>query len=200
MTSGHRITLTYSPYVRRGLGGIAGVSAVHDAQQLLAFSATKIALGDPLFFPNGKLLLPSCARSALNRYTGGILSKYCSYPYAHSTSLGIHHLPEVLKGSDMVTYEVFRSLGLSVSVRAVLDPIQLAGELGDHPGNVYYVSELIKPMGKEYDEVEPLQEILEYGYPHSRFKIKWLNKPTPARKDMQFVFQVVSHTLTCQST
>ncbi|KAJ4319051.1 hypothetical protein N0V94_004103 [Neodidymelliopsis sp. IMI 364377] len=62
------------------------------------------ALANPLFFPDG-----------------GVLGKYCSHAYAHATNEGIRKLPAVLKGSDMVTYEIFQSLGIQVQVRPALD-------------------------------------------------------------------------------
>lgn len=53
--------------------------------------------------------------------TGGLLGKYCSHAYAHATEEGIKALPAVLKGSDMVTYETFKSLGIRVHIRPELE-------------------------------------------------------------------------------
>jgi hypothetical protein len=52
---------------------------------------------------------------------GGLLGKYCSHAYAHATEEGIQSLPAVLKGSDMVTYETFKSLGIQVDIRPELE-------------------------------------------------------------------------------
>jgi hypothetical protein len=53
--------------------------------------------------------------------TGGYLRKYCSHAYAHATTEGATALPAVLKGSDVIAFEVFRSLGVIVLVRPMLE-------------------------------------------------------------------------------
>ena len=52
---------------------------------------------------------------------GGLLGIWCSHAYAHSHSQSIHNLPSSLKGVDMAMYEIFRALGLQVTVRPILD-------------------------------------------------------------------------------
>jgi hypothetical protein len=56
VTAGHRITLTYNLYMRRGLGEIAGRNDTLDAQQLPAYNGVKDALANPEFMPKGKLV------------------------------------------------------------------------------------------------------------------------------------------------
>jgi hypothetical protein len=51
--SGHRITLTYNLFLRRGPGEMAGHSPTLDATQISAYKAAKAALESPAFFPNG---------------------------------------------------------------------------------------------------------------------------------------------------
>lgn len=58
VTSGHRITLTYNLYMRRGLGEIAGLSQTLDAQQLPAYKEIKDALAHPEFMTEGKSAFP----------------------------------------------------------------------------------------------------------------------------------------------
>lgn len=58
VTSGHRITLTYNLYMRRGLGEIAGLSQTLDAQQLPAYKEIKDALANPEFMTEDKSTFP----------------------------------------------------------------------------------------------------------------------------------------------
>jgi hypothetical protein len=53
ITSGHRITLTYNLYMRRGLGEIAGHSETLDAHQLPMYEKVKSALAKPDFMAEG---------------------------------------------------------------------------------------------------------------------------------------------------
>jgi hypothetical protein len=54
VTSGHRITLTYNLYMRRGLGEMAGHSETLDARQLSMYKEVKTALAKPDFMAEGK--------------------------------------------------------------------------------------------------------------------------------------------------
>ncbi|KAE8827180.1 hypothetical protein PTNB73_08933 [Pyrenophora teres f. teres] len=56
VTSGHRITLTYNLYVRRGLGELTGHTNAMDVQQLPLYQQVKAALEDPSFFPEGDMV------------------------------------------------------------------------------------------------------------------------------------------------
>jgi hypothetical protein len=63
VTSGHRITLTYNLYMRRGLGEMAGIDApVYDVQQLPVYTEIKLALGNAEFLPEGTITRPNDAR------------------------------------------------------------------------------------------------------------------------------------------
>ena len=52
---------------------------------------------------------------------GGVLGFHCTHQYAHTNGTANRRLPHALKGIDVVLYSVFRSLGLKVHVRAVLE-------------------------------------------------------------------------------
>jgi hypothetical protein len=51
---------------------------------------------------------------------GGVLGIFCSHAYAHSSSSVQSRLPLVLKGSDMVLYSIFDTLGFPVKILPVL--------------------------------------------------------------------------------
>lgn len=102
--SGHRITLTYNLYVSRGSGNLAGHCPWMDPKQLPLYDTIKSMLQVPSFMMKG-----------------GLLGIWCSHAYAHSHSSSIHNLPGSLKGVDMAMYEIFRALGLQVTIRPILD-------------------------------------------------------------------------------
>ena len=53
VTSGHRITLTYNLFIRRGLGEMVGNSSTLDVAQLPVYREVRAALANPVFFPDG---------------------------------------------------------------------------------------------------------------------------------------------------
>jgi hypothetical protein len=66
VTSGHRITLTYNLYVRRGLGELVGQGNTLDFQQLALYQEVKVALRNPLFMPEGMATGLSDLRSVIS--------------------------------------------------------------------------------------------------------------------------------------
>lgn len=60
---------------------------------------------------------------------GGVLGFHCAHAYAHTNDRSIRHLPFALKGVDVIVYTVFRSLGLDLKIKPVLDALN---------GNDYY--------------------------------------------------------------
>jgi hypothetical protein len=58
-------------------------------------------------------------------YTGGTLGFYCAHKYAHTRKGMKNLMPFALKGIDVAVFSVFRSLGLKVSVRPILDTSNL---------------------------------------------------------------------------
>jgi hypothetical protein len=105
VTSGHRVTLTYQLYVSEHVGGV-----VHH----------RFPTADPTLYPlydSVKAMLDSPAFMK----TGGVLGFHCTHQYAHTNGTADRRLPHALKGIDVVLYSVFRSLGLKVHVRPVLE-------------------------------------------------------------------------------
>lgn len=97
---------------------------------------------------------------------GGVLGIYCSHAYAHSSGFATRSLPRSLKGSDLVLYSIFKSLGIEVKVLPVIetdasynpeDP-QLGIE-GIGPGERYYYDWDFD----DYGSSGPLEEYLTHG-------------------------------------
>ncbi|KAL2816979.1 hypothetical protein BJX63DRAFT_386943 [Aspergillus granulosus] len=104
VTHGDRITLTYNLYVTERPGELVpSPTAVIDPTTLSLYGWMKNRLARDSFMQNG-----------------GILGFYCSHAYAHSSHLVSTHLPEVLKGADLVLYSVFQSLGIKLSILPIL--------------------------------------------------------------------------------
>lgn len=127
------------------------------------------------------------------RYPGGLLGKYCTHAYAHATKEGASALPSVLKGSDMIAYEVFRALGVEILVRTILQNIrehyydsdEIEGDLLTH---THVGNGLWEPINTnmEWREWYDMTEIYEsFG---SLKKVTWLNAPTAETKSMQLSF------------
>ncbi|KAH8722970.1 hypothetical protein GQ44DRAFT_657499 [Phaeosphaeriaceae sp. PMI808] len=172
VTNGHRITLTYNLFVRHSIVDGVNGCALPGAPKFPVHEIVKSALANPDFFPQG-----------------GIIGKYCTHAYAHATSAGIRSLPRVLKGSDMVTYEVFRSLGVWVGLRSIIDLSRFEGELEEDYCQENLVSRLSEPeILENYEEEERLEQIFEGSYSHDKFDIKWLNVPTREMNDLQIAF------------
>lgn len=105
VTSGHRITLTYQLYVSEYVGGIINARfPTADPTLYPLFQSVKAMLESPAFMKNG-----------------GVLGFHCTHQYAHTNGTANRRLPHALKGIDVVLYSVFRSLGLKVHVRPVLE-------------------------------------------------------------------------------
>ncbi|KAF2029847.1 hypothetical protein EK21DRAFT_100911 [Setomelanomma holmii] len=177
VTSGHRITLTYNLFVHRGLGELAGHSESLNAQSLPLFKAFKEALSKEDFMAEG-----------------GILGKYCSHAYVHATKEGASALPALLKGSDMVAFEVFRALGIMVLVRPVVEHIskhaQHINEMDekyrthDHVGRE--LSALVNTKS-EWGDYMGVEEVYDQ-YPNDLMKVTSLNEPIAETKNLQFAF------------
>ncbi|OJJ43939.1 hypothetical protein ASPZODRAFT_72321 [Penicilliopsis zonata CBS 506.65] len=101
ISTGHRITLTYNLVVSEP-GYCDLPSPVVDPKSLPLYAMLKDMVAKP---------------GALDK--GGVLGVFCSHAYAHSSTTAEHSLPQILKGSDLVLYSVFKSLGLQVNVLPV---------------------------------------------------------------------------------
>jgi hypothetical protein len=195
ITSGHRITLTYNLYMRRGLGEMAGHSETLDPHQLPMYKEVKNTLARSDFMADGKNKSPAYG---YHTYTcaGGILGKYCSHAYAHATDGAASALPSILKGSDMVAFEVFRSLGIEPLVRPVIDHIRKhedaigyedkESELHTHD---YIGKELTGPLDIGF-KCEAIQEAY-HAYPSTLEKVTWVNEPKKGTENMQFAYLAV---------
>jgi hypothetical protein len=105
VTSGHRITLTYKLYVSEHLGGIFHPQfPTADPKLYPLFQSISSMLSSPAFMKNG-----------------GILGFHCAHQYAHTDRTANQRLPHALKGIDVVLFTIFRTLGLTVHVRPILD-------------------------------------------------------------------------------
>ncbi|KAF1911956.1 hypothetical protein BDU57DRAFT_483512 [Ampelomyces quisqualis] len=175
VTSGHRVTLTYNLYMRRGLGELAGHSEVLDAQQLSVFKELKDALASHDFMAKG-----------------GLIGKYCDHAYAHTTTDAATKFPSILKGADMVAYEVFRSLGIKILIRPIAEHVSqyenydISAKLRrrDFVGNA--ITECIE-TGMEWGECENGYDVWNQ-YPSTLQKVHWINAPTPGTEDIQFSY------------
>jgi len=68
-------------------------------------------------------------------YTGGTLGFFCAHKYAHTREGMKNLMPFALKGIDVAVFSVFRSLGVEVSVRPILDPRNLESESSEEEGS-----------------------------------------------------------------
>jgi hypothetical protein len=128
--------------------------------------------------------------------TGGLLGKYCSHAYAHATEEGIKALPAVLKGSDMVTYETFKSLGIQVDIRPELEMDSSKWYYGSKDEDRLFGSNrigtaLTPTMGTSMGENCDIEEIFE-DFKHEKLRVKWLNSPIHENKNLQYNYIAVS--------
>jgi hypothetical protein len=105
VTSGHRITLTYNlfstPLFPSRLAGLP--TPVLNAHWMPLYETLSQALESPSFFPNGR-----------------VLAMVLSHSYAHTSEQNCF-LPEALKGSDMILFEICKALKLGTYVRPLTD-------------------------------------------------------------------------------
>jgi hypothetical protein len=124
-----------------------------------------------------------------NMTSGGTLGKYCSHAYAHANKEGAKELPAILKGSDMVAYEVFSSLVVATHVLPVLDKKREYGyNSGDKDMNHTRIGKKlsvpVKTDAGGFDECSTY-EIYE-DFPHTSCKVEWLNDRKKGLKNMQY--------------
>lgn len=104
VTSGHRITLTYNLYMTRDTSAAASQArdGLMEPTQLPPYGTLASLFLQENFMPDSGYL--------------GVHTSH-AYPYTSTSSC----LPATLKGSDMVAWETFRSLGCSVRLRPVVE-------------------------------------------------------------------------------
>ncbi|KAL8867677.1 MAG: hypothetical protein Q9174_005507, partial [Haloplaca sp. 1 TL-2023] len=100
VTSGHRVTLTYSLYSTT-IGNLA--SPISDPTKLPLYDAVAPMLRNPSFMRKG-----------------GHLGFFCHHAYAHSTEAGRRQIPGAFKGLDLAIFSAFRRLGLKVKAHPIL--------------------------------------------------------------------------------
>ncbi|KAE8146975.1 hypothetical protein BDV25DRAFT_42831 [Aspergillus avenaceus] len=101
ITEGHRITLTYNLYLVEPEDLLPPIV---DPQSLPLFNCLKSQLSFPGFLDEG-----------------GVLGIFCSHAYPHTAKIAPAGFPACLKGSDLVLFSIFRSLGIETQVLPVLE-------------------------------------------------------------------------------
>ncbi|KAH6720139.1 hypothetical protein BKA61DRAFT_708256 [Leptodontidium sp. MPI-SDFR-AT-0119] len=104
VTKGAQILLVYDLIVTERVGGSLVSGHVTDPTLSPLYRGVRDMLLEPGFMTDG-----------------GTLGYYCQYPYSHNSPRMGKRLPHALQGVDMVLYSVFKSLGLEVQVRPILD-------------------------------------------------------------------------------
>ena len=106
----------------------------------------------------------------------------------------------------MVTYEVFKALGIQVDVRPFLDLSQKREQgwfneydsngnehEGDYFEHDHFGKELAETIATELStEYCSMKEVVE-EFPNDQLKVKWLNEPVVNTKNVQFSYLTVSH-------
>lgn len=135
-----------------------------------------------------------------------MLGKYCSHAYAHAIKSAESVFPSVLKGSDMVACKVFRSLGVKVLMRPVIDHI--SKHLDDMDPEE--IADLGKPELITHDHIgkklsAPINTNIKWGedgnvvdvyqaYPNTLINMAWMSAPVQGTQNMQFAYLIVSCT------
>ncbi|KAJ5698904.1 hypothetical protein N7462_000909 [Penicillium macrosclerotiorum] len=103
ITAGERITLTSNLYVTESGCNAAPRNVSVDSKTLPLYASLRGLLAEPAFLKDG-----------------GVLGIYCSHAYPHSSKYVEELIPRGLKGVDLVSYSILRSLGMEVHVLPVL--------------------------------------------------------------------------------
>ncbi|PLB36863.1 2OG-Fe(II) oxygenase [Aspergillus candidus] len=106
ITEGERITLTYNIYATDASGD-SNVSPNNNA-----INPETLA---PYRFLRNLIQQPSFMKE------GGVIGFYSSHAYPHASEVAKTQLPSALKGSDIILYSIFKSLGMNVDVLPILD-------------------------------------------------------------------------------
>ncbi|CAI6289386.1 unnamed protein product [Periconia digitata] len=113
VTAGHRVTLTYNLFLRRGVGHIAESSPALDPTQLPVYGALRDALEVPSFLNKGR-----------------VLAVYLTHRYAH-TDNQLNFLPDSLKGADMALWTAVRALDLTCKLVPIMRAEHWSGKQTD---------------------------------------------------------------------
>ncbi|KAH7360407.1 hypothetical protein BKA65DRAFT_533716 [Rhexocercosporidium sp. MPI-PUGE-AT-0058] len=113
VTNGTQILLVYDLVVTKRVSDGVGSGHFIDPKLSPLYRGVRDMLLEPGFMKNGLGI------DIVDR--GGTLGYYCRYSYSHTSPEMGQRLPHALQGVDMVFYTVFRSLGLNVQVKPILD-------------------------------------------------------------------------------
>lgn len=124
VTEGTQLLLVYNIYVTQRVGQVLAKSPTVDPVMSPLYLGVKDMLSEAGFMKEGVNTITSriaCTFHMLTMKTGGILGYYCQHPYSHTSSTASARLPFALQGVDLVLYTAFRTLGLKVQVKPILD-------------------------------------------------------------------------------
>ncbi|KAL4799468.1 hypothetical protein BDV19DRAFT_400733 [Aspergillus venezuelensis] len=161
ITGGDRVTLTYNLYVTEPVGGvIPSPTSIVEPKSLPVYAWMRNLLMQEEFMKDG-----------------GVLGIFCSHAYPHTSKHASSQLPRSLKGSDLVIYSVFASLGMNPAILPILEndgnyntsnpPLNIKGKTPDpatfHTGQFeyydYYFDNFLtkgqRPVKPNYTEVLP---------------------------------------------
>ncbi|KAL4969935.1 2OG-Fe(II) oxygenase [Aspergillus stella-maris] len=162
ITGGDRVTLTYNLYVTEPVGGvIPSPTSIVEPRSLPVYGWMRDLLMQEDFMKDG-----------------GVLGLFCSHAYPHTSKHASSQLPRSLKGSDLVLYSVFASLGMNPTILPILEnngdyntanpPLNIEGKTPDsgtfHTGQYEYydygfdnfLTKGQKPVKPNYTEVLPV--------------------------------------------
>ncbi|KAL2359768.1 hypothetical protein RJZ56_007376 [Blastomyces dermatitidis] len=159
VTEGHRVTLTYNLFWT--LHGPASMSENFDAidqKSLVFYSAFDKLVRCADFLPKG-----------------GTVGFICTHAYPHSARASHDHLPNNLKGIDMLVYQTFKCFDEDAMFSAMLDPRYIDRELSSS-----YLAgrdrrlQYLEINAEGYDDPDP-------GEVYYRRNVTWINS-TPGQK------------------
>lgn len=182
VTTGHRVTLTYSLYASRGSGFLAGKKHSMDATRLPTYQ--------PLINP---------LRSRTFTSDGEYVAIGLAHAYPHTHALLHRQLPEALEGADMMIYEVLLALNLRTELVRVMDLSKECADMRVHDAQFYHSDEsdderMEQPRGGDVfyrlgfepikiwgDEmVEKYDLVNKIGWNHLGF-MQWIRHPRDSR-------------------
>ncbi|KAJ5248401.1 hypothetical protein N7524_012361 [Penicillium chrysogenum] len=114
---------------------------------------------------------------------GGALGFFCSHAYPHASDEAPMLLPRALKGSDLVLYSVFKSLGIQIDVLPVA--------FDDHYDQCKEKHVLVGDQLHPYfatDEIEEDESMTELCFPGEyRPEITWIGSPTHSQEAVSYI-------------
>ncbi|PVH78883.1 hypothetical protein DL98DRAFT_572812 [Cadophora sp. DSE1049] len=109
---GCQLVLTYDLIIDERIGG-----AIKRSEDI-----SRSPSADPTFFPLYRKLQDMLLNPGFFKKEGGRIGYYCQHAYSHTSPNTNALMPYALRGTDLILYNVFISLGLTTQVRPVLNP------------------------------------------------------------------------------